>query len=711
MNQARKIGRYEVQSLLGEGAMGSVYRAFDPFVERVVAIKTIKPDRVGQQEVKEFHERFIQEAKISGKLNHPNIVAIYDVGEQDGMPYIAMEFVDGETLSDVIRADVTPTYGELMQILMQIAAALDFAHERGIVHRDLKPSNIMVMKNGVAKIMDFGIAKMSGTNLTQTGVFLGTPSYSSPEQVKEGHVDSRSDLFSFAILAHETLTGQLPFPGSSINAILYKIANEAPTECTNLSDLPVDPQSWRDVFLKALDKDGNNRFQTAVSFVNALFGTLKITDTEATRIGQFMGQMGSTIRSQFKVGNQVGTSTGADETVASGSHGVQKDLRRSDFERSQADVPTMKTPTLNTKPKRSNKGLVAVMVLVLLALVGLGLYQTGQLQPLLQQIGVGQSGMQTVDIIDEPTPGIAAASKPEQGTAPQQSAAVSTIKQSLDWHTSPEKADVYVDDQHIGQSPLTYVWEDNVNSKITVRFAKEGFEDYVESFTLSPDMQLLSKVELKPTSVSRTVKVSPRDATVTVDGKSISGPPYNFNAYSGQSVRIEIQKDGFHNAVRTYEEGRHSLDKLDIELKPLPPPGVLQIDSDMSDLEVLIEGKSYAETELSLTPGQYDMTLQAKNHFFKQERSIQIQSNQTLKLETPLLIDIPKVEFIGAYVHVRINGFMVQAADGSNDITPIVDLKLPAGRHEFEFIDSSDKILVQKTIEVTRRESIIVAMD
>jgi serine/threonine protein kinase len=709
MSETRKIGRYEVQSLLGEGAMGSVYRAFDPFVERTVAIKTIKPDKAGQNEVREFHDRFIQEAKISGKLNHPNIVAIYDVGEEQGMPYIAMEFVDGSTLSDVIRLDVTPTYAELMQILMQIASALDFAHERGIVHRDLKPSNIMVMKNGIAKIMDFGIAKMSGTNLTQTGVFLGTPSYSSPEQVKEGHVDSRSDLFSFAILAHETLTGQLPFPGSSINAILYKIANEPPTECTNLADLPVDPQSWRDVFAKGLNKDAEIRFQTAVSFVNALFGTLKITDTEATRIGHFMGQMGSTIRSQFQVGTQAGLGSGQQETIASDSHGVQRDLRRSEFEQSQADTPTVKTPTLNKKRGGNRGALLAAIVLILLAVVGLGLYQTGQLQSLLKQFGLMADETIPVEVVNQTEVIDPHILDSQSTTQPQQPQVASRLERTLEIRTDPERADVFINDQHTGLSPLEYVWVDNVNSKITIRFEKEGYENHVETFVLNEALTLLHEIKLKPFLERRTLTVIPADATVLIDGNALDGPPFEFDAIAGEPIRIEIEREGYHKAVRTYEEGRHSPDKLAINLQPLPPPGKLEIDTDMSDFEIVVDGDRHKKTSLELQPGQYQVSLRAPKYFFEQKRDINISSEQTLKLETPILIEIPKIELIGGYAHVRINGFMIKTQDGKDDITPIVDIKIPAGTHEFEFIDTNDKILVQKTIEVTRRESIIVA--
>lgn len=261
MREERTIGRYVVQSIIGEGSMGSVFKATDPHIERTVAIKSIKLDQGAQDPG--FMERFKMEAQIGGNLNHPNIVGVFDVGEQDNSPYIAMEYVQGYTISSYVREKQLSSQ-EIVHLLNQVASGLDFAHSQDVVHRDIKPANIMVTSEGIPKIMDFGIAKKKDSKLTQTGYFLGTPSYSSPEQVKEGYVDHRSDIFSLGIVAYELLTDQLPFPGKSINAILYNIANEAPKLTEDLAP------EIQEIFAKVLTKDPDSRYQTCKVFVDDL---------------------------------------------------------------------------------------------------------------------------------------------------------------------------------------------------------------------------------------------------------------------------------------------------------------------------------------------------------------------------------------------------------------------------------------------------------
>lgn len=229
MKSLESVGRYKIESVLGEGAMGVVYRAHDPIIKRTVAIKLIKiGEGIGEAEKKEFYERFYREAQISGTLNHPNIVGIYDIGEEQGMPYIAMEHVQGRTLSEIMAEQGPFDIENVIKIVSQLSSALDYAHRKEIVHRDIKPGNIMIDDDFRCKIMDFGIAKLQNSSLTQTGTFLGTPSYSSPEQIMEGKIDHRSDLFSMGIVTFEMITGTLPFKGQTLSSILYKIAHEAP---------------------------------------------------------------------------------------------------------------------------------------------------------------------------------------------------------------------------------------------------------------------------------------------------------------------------------------------------------------------------------------------------------------------------------------------------------------------------------------------------
>src|SRR5258707_8607434 len=222
------LGRYKIISEIGQGAMGTVYKAVDPIIDRTVAIKTINLN-LSKSELEEYEMRFQQEIKAAGRLNHPNIVTIYDVGKTDQVAYMAMEFLEGKELKDLIASGQLPPADTVVDIISQVADGLFFAHGQDIVHRDVKPSNIMVMKNQLAKITDFGIARLPNSAVkTMTGLILGSPRYMSPEQVIGKAIDSRSDIFSLGVVLYEALTGVAPFDGDNVNAIMYATVNTTP---------------------------------------------------------------------------------------------------------------------------------------------------------------------------------------------------------------------------------------------------------------------------------------------------------------------------------------------------------------------------------------------------------------------------------------------------------------------------------------------------
>jgi serine/threonine-protein kinase len=222
------LGRYKIISEIGQGAMGVVYKAVDPIIDRTVAIKTINLN-LSRQELEEYEARFQQEIKAAGRLNHPNIVTIYDVGKTESVAYMAMEFLEGSELKDMIASGNLPPADAVVDIISQVADGLWFAHQQDIVHRDVKPSNIMVLKGGIAKITDFGIARLPNSAVkTMTGLILGSPRYMSPEQVIGKTIDARSDIFSLGVVLYEALTGVAPFDGDNVNAIMYATVNTTP---------------------------------------------------------------------------------------------------------------------------------------------------------------------------------------------------------------------------------------------------------------------------------------------------------------------------------------------------------------------------------------------------------------------------------------------------------------------------------------------------
>ena len=262
-----KLGRYRIEAELGRGAMGVVYKAHDPVLDRTVALKTIVLDD-DAQEREEYHSRFFQEAKAAARLNHPSLITIYDFGEEDSLAYMAMELLKGTELSERMAQGTIPLH-EAVGIAAQVAEGLAFAHDNGVIHRDIKPGNITLLPRGRVKIMDFGIARLKTSELkTQLGTRLGTPKYMSPEQSTGGTLDNRTDIFSLGIVLYEMLTGGKLFHGESLTHVLHNVATFEPpppsrikAEVTPLLDL---------VVMRALAKKPEDRYASAWEMVEDL---------------------------------------------------------------------------------------------------------------------------------------------------------------------------------------------------------------------------------------------------------------------------------------------------------------------------------------------------------------------------------------------------------------------------------------------------------
>jgi len=269
--RGKLLGRYEIVAEVGRGAMGSVYKARDPKIDRFVAIKTILLHQSVVHERHEFLRRFFIEAKAAGRLLHPGIVAVFDVGEdpETSDPFIVMEYIEGLTLRELLaRKGKKLSPDDALRIAEDLAEALDYAHAQGVVHRDIKPANILVTKDGQAKISDFGIAQLDLTHMTLPGRVLGTPAYMSPEQLEGEQVDGRSDLFSLGAILYTALTGYRPFQGNSATTVCFKVANRDPLQATSLA--PELPQEMDAMIARALAKDPANRYQTGKEFAEDL---------------------------------------------------------------------------------------------------------------------------------------------------------------------------------------------------------------------------------------------------------------------------------------------------------------------------------------------------------------------------------------------------------------------------------------------------------
>jgi len=269
MTEPWLLGRYEIVAELGKGAMGVVYRANDPMLNRMVAIKTINTEEAGHEGMAEYEARFYTEAKAAGGLNHPNIIIIYDIGKSGHLVYMAMEYIEGRELRELLAQGQPLPVVQAVDVAAQVAEGLAYAHQHQVVHRDIKPANIMITPDGRAKIADFGIARMrSSETRTQTGVILGSPKYISPEQVVGKRADHRSDIFSLGIILYECLTGATPFNGEGLSALMYQITNHDPAPPSSAN--PQVPVMLDYIIAKVLAKAPEARYQSAADFANDL---------------------------------------------------------------------------------------------------------------------------------------------------------------------------------------------------------------------------------------------------------------------------------------------------------------------------------------------------------------------------------------------------------------------------------------------------------
>jgi serine/threonine protein kinase len=268
-----RFGKYQIVAKIGQGAMGEVYRARDTALNRDVAVKTIQ---AGDSSDETLQKRFLREARSAAGLNHPNIITVYDFGQEHGRLYMAMELLEGGDLKRAIADRSLKTLEDRLSIMEQIASGLAFAHENGVVHRDLKPANVHLQPDGTVKVVDFGLAKVSGSDMTRSGMIMGTPHYMSPEQVRGEKADARSDVFSLGCIFYELMTAAKPFDADSMHAVLFKVLQEEPPPVRQLS--PNVPVVVVQVVEAALAKDPQQRFANAGEFLEALHAARQAID-------------------------------------------------------------------------------------------------------------------------------------------------------------------------------------------------------------------------------------------------------------------------------------------------------------------------------------------------------------------------------------------------------------------------------------------------
>lgn len=548
------VGRYEITGELGRGAMGVVYKALDPTIGRTVALKTMRLDVHGL-DAQEMVRRFQNEARAAGVLNHPNIVTIYDAGEQDGIFYIAMEFIEGTTLHELLTEKRVLATDEVLQLTRQICRGLDYAHSNSIVHRDIKPANIMITGNGTVKIMDFGIAK-SGGQVTNTGQVLGTPNYMAPEQVKGRQLDGRSDLFSLGVILYEMLTGEKPFVGQNVTTIIYKIVNENPITPRDL-DVTVHP-GLSAIVTKALAKAPDDRYQTGADLVRdlesyKLAGPVRTGSTSAITPAPSAPEKTLVLPLRVVAGNTARVAGAAAPALA------------------KKPVPVKRPTTAILSSKRSV--LMATIVTIMVLGVAMGGYAYHRTRVKMQQLAeeakikeAQQAAREPIAIaIPAPTPAPKEEIAPDttvkffpakkstsaQKTAPAPFKATSSpnkvfVAQSeLKLLSQPDSAKVEIDGWSEPNWVTPFTASHLAAGTHTIVFSKSGYLQQTKSVESVAGKSIDVSAQLAPAVSTIVVTSNPQGANVWVDGKDSGlSTPTQLTVEKGFH-KVTVRKAGF----------------------------------------------------------------------------------------------------------------------------------------------------------------------
>jgi len=595
-----KINRYEIVELLGEGSIGKVYKAFDPFIKRNVAIKLLKADFLFGDDYEEFSKRFYKEAQIAGTLNHPNIAVVYDAGECEHVPFICMEFVRGIPLHQWgMQTEKPILIRKFVSIVNQIAEALDYAHAQGVIHRDIKPANILISEDLQVKILDFGIALFANIRTTKEGKVLGTPYYMAPEQILGQKIDHRVDIFALGVIAYEAITGTIPFHADTITGIITRIAYEEPDKPKDLESLGFVPAAWENVFSKVLSKDPNNRYRTASSFAKdfeAIFPVMQYTVVEVSPdipleldktavmekesfgkeiiMGEKDEDFDPTLHAEEDIKPTVIYSPAQKMDLTVDEEKTAQDqfieLEEKDtiiVEEAPLESAEVKTPEIEATPipKKSKVIFIIIpLILVLLGLAAAAFYfykykpakSTGEL-------------VFTKDISDNKKP-LSLIDKTIQFSN----------KSTISISSVPDGVEVWEDEIQIGTTPFLLQNFPPKTHSITLKM--KGFEEVIYEIPSAQTTYSLSiALPLKPPEIT-TAEVAiisdPPDSSVFWRGKLVGKTPTSLTKLKPGDYVISIEKEGYKKweSKTTIKLGSKNqviatLEKLEIKLPPPKP--------------------------------------------------------------------------------------------------------------------------------------------
>ncbi len=689
MNLTR-LGRFEIVREIGKGAMGQVFLANDPKIERKVAIKTIVlPPGTSEDEARETSQRFLREAQAAGKLLHPNIVTIFDVGEEGGVSFIAMEFIEGETLEKYTKPENLLSLRRVQEIVTQASSALDYAHQNHIIHRDIKPANLMLLKGGVLKVTDYGLAKSPSANLTQAGVLLGTPSYMSPEQIQGHELDGRSDLFSLGVVLYELLTGVRPFEGDSISTIIYRVLYEEPRPPAAYN--PALPPEINGILEKALEKEPERRYQIGSELV-------------ADLAKAFVGLPPETLSRPFPAtsrppaGARTAQSPGTLTRPGRGGPG-RRGGRTARDRRGEvaAAIPA-------AGPGFAARHSMKIAAVVALAVLGLVLFPrlVNRHEPGLGAGGAGDgadAGMASASVGAPPAGGTALAAT--GGWNGMVSVEVSTI---------PHGGTITLDSTRLAEPRVILPLSDTRPHDIV---AQAGCRRAVAQMTASDLASFKGNLvmELKPRQEEVMIASEPPGARIRLNGHDTGKVTPAVLALDGCEERsLELAREGYRPWSATYKPDE-DFDGMVKALKTIRldaiPAGQLRIKKPQDyDLDIFAGDRRIGKAgeALTLPEGKYNLTFKNDKVFVKETAQVTVEGGR----ESSPVITFPALGTLTVQAQpsnckVFVDGVFV-------DVTPVLELPIASGGHHVRVVFVPNGATQDVTVAVTGGKNALVTV-
>ena len=660
----QNIGRYQIVGELGKGAMGIVYKALDPTIGRTVALKTMRLDVHGM-DTEEMLKRFRNEARAAGVLNHPNIVTVYDAGEQEGLFYMALELIEGQSLHALLAEHRVLPAEQIIEISRQVCAGLDYAQSHGVIHRDVKPANIMITPDRTVKIMDFGIAKAGG-GMTSVGQVLGTPNYMSPEQVKGRPLDGRSDLFSWGVILYEMVTGEKPFTGQNVTTIIYKIVNEDPIPPREL-DVTIHP-GLSAVVTKALAKSPDERYQKGADLVRDLQNYKTVgTPPEPT-----------SVLAAVPEGPQPAAAPKDASQPAAGVAASAPTTKPAAVKRAAAPAPG--------RPQNLLLPLSAVALLLVLAIAGVAWYRN-RIAAAPQQSTAAMTPPATSPSTPPPAP-VQATPAPAPGSPPETSPADAADAQpgsakpvhhsraaavtptasppaaaatgGLELTSSPAGASVQIDGRSSSTWVTPYTATGLAAGAHSISFAKPGYAPVTRAVQVVAGQSTPLEVHLAAVTNLLGVTSSPAGAAVWVDGKDTGKVTPTQVAVTPGEHKLLLRKAGYKDATTTVArlnpgDSYHFAPSLEPEDKKTDSAGAsgflhrvfggipegkgaLDVKSNPKGAQIEIAGLTDTHAtphKYFLDPGRYQVTLKLDG-YRTVKKSVTVEKGKNLELSETL---------------------------------------------------------------------------